>query len=431
MWRKFKVSLILLGTLFIIAGCGKKDLGNTYVEGMDYQYMYKSDAIFTSSQAKGENGYFFCKDKFIYYLEDETQRVTPLCNKADCLHDAEQDTTRRKSCNAHVNSGPFAEGTFIGIAYCDGYLYCVDIFDDGFKGDELEGQALYRIKEDGSQKEMLYQWEDPTVKEWCIHRNGFYYVEKYIESEPTVKSGFCVKYIDLDSMVIGESEVIYDTKDLDEVYAVNNLCAYGNYIYFIVFGVSGTSPNEFANMSAKEQLDYTFYECFVYDLQKKELTCLEPMDNPYMVVTDVVFWQDKLIWATYDLSEQDKVEDVYWSELDGTNPQVLLENMRENTKYYSDGEYLYCSNSFMVEYEGLEETPTMVVYDKEMNIVDTFEMPWCWDREIGDSSQMFVFLQYDDKGKWQIIRFDKSKLGTYNGKMMEYDVIFERNLVDF
>ena len=66
-----------------------------------------------------------------------------------------------------------------------------------------------------------------------------------------------------------------------------------------------------------------------------------------------------------------------------------------------------------------------------MNIVDTFEMPWCWDREIGDSSQMFVFLQYDDKGKWQIIRFDKSKLGTYNGKMMEYDVIFERNLVDF
>ena len=131
MWRKFKVSLILLGTLFIIAGCGKKDLGNTYVEGMDYQYMYKSDAIFTSSQAKGENGYFFCKDKFIYYLEDETQRVTPLCNKADCLHDAEQDTTRRKSCNAHVNSGPFAEGTFIGIAYCDGYLYCVDIFDDG------------------------------------------------------------------------------------------------------------------------------------------------------------------------------------------------------------------------------------------------------------------------------------------------------------
>ena len=53
---------------------------------------------------------------------------------------------------------------------------------DDWSGDE-PCDVLYKLAEDGSTKETIYQWEGQSVEGWCMHRDVLYYVEHTFDAD--------------------------------------------------------------------------------------------------------------------------------------------------------------------------------------------------------------------------------------------------------
>ncbi len=119
----FYVSAFIL--LLGITGCGRKNyLPDTYVEESDFQYMRQGSMDLQPDMQKGEKGYYFRHDAFIYYLDEETEKLLPLCNRVDCLHDMETEPARYETCNAYVQ--PYGgQSCSTGFEYYKGYLYYI------------------------------------------------------------------------------------------------------------------------------------------------------------------------------------------------------------------------------------------------------------------------------------------------------------------
>lgn len=400
-----------------LCGCRKQDLGNSYIQGQDHQYMFQSLETTTRKlQARGDKGSFFSIRNYIYYLEDGSDEAVPLCNKADCLHDKETNEEQKKQCNAYFDNWYFKDQS---IAYYDGYLYCMDQSYDDYWGK----LTLYRVKEDGSEKEKVYEWEDPVVLEWVIHRGYFFYIEQTypgMDSDDIVVKS--VKVMDLNHT--RNIETIYDESELEGVnlYSIGYARAYGNYFYFQVVGdtfVDDTIPENY--------WDYRYSETFSYNILTKELTEVKyPDGDEYVDVKSVEFYKDKLLVMGYDVLNRDDVSDLYMTDLDGKNPQVIIKNVNEMDTIQTDEKYLYISNGARTLWLMEEPPVVMNVYDDTFCQVDTFTIPFSFCAEIGCADYLYFYIpDEEDKSLYKILRFNKSLIGNMNGKEIVYDVVLE------
>lgn len=96
------------GTKRDIVVASKTDLSS--VETVTLERIGKEDeatqnywAMSVHNVAKGEGGYYFTKDDYIYFFDDTTKRTTLLCAKADCDH-------KNPDCNAFIGSSMFYNG---------------------------------------------------------------------------------------------------------------------------------------------------------------------------------------------------------------------------------------------------------------------------------------------------------------------------------
>lgn len=62
---------------------------DSFVEETDYQYQYNGEAGRYMARRKGTM--YFAIGSYIYQMDEETEILTPLCNKPNCLHDKEAD----------------------------------------------------------------------------------------------------------------------------------------------------------------------------------------------------------------------------------------------------------------------------------------------------------------------------------------------------
>ena len=139
------------------------------------------------------------------------------------------------------------------------------------------------------------------------------------------------------------------------------------------------------------------------------------------------FWNDRLVIQVYDFANEDELrgkENIYSIGLDGSYAKVLLENEYVGKKYFSDGNYLYASNSSLVMW-GWEEKQYYTVYNKNMEVVDIIAMPFetAGDPEIGTSEELYIFMATDDEDRAELKRFDKTTIGKYNGEPYELEKI--------
>ena len=220
MKKKLMLFIILVFLIPLTYGCGQDNLGDDYIEGSDYQYMLDNQLNSGCTKARGENGYFFLQGHYIYYLDDNTHSLVALCNKADCLHNGETDSDRYSDCNAYLEVGADT------IAYCNGYLYVLDSADSN--------PVLYRIKEDGSKREVVKKWEEENVciDLWSIHRDVFYCVERTY----AVEDGEVVQHYAVMKMTIGKGSssspvCIYEQPDGVYLSSIGTIRAYGNYFW--------------------------------------------------------------------------------------------------------------------------------------------------------------------------------------------------------
>lgn len=403
---------IIISACILFSSCGK-NLPNTYVEGSDYQYMQVGSMDFASHKQKGENGYYFLFNNYIYYLDEETDTLLPLCNKADCLHDKETDPEKYDDCNAYAGKY-YDASSDSGIAYCNGYIY--------YYYESMSGPStLYRISADGSKREEIYQWdEDISVAYWIIHRDVLYYKEVAysfaVSSDGVNTTGVedevSIKALPLTGL-IHEPETIYTMdKSLDEADLAWPM-AYGNYLYFEVYF---------------EGEDSGYSREFVYDITEKQFSQLTiPNMSEQISISGVSFWQDKVIFQPYDSSEQGKV---YIADLNGSNVEVFMENIPQRYVFQSDGKYLYLINSIAVEL-GDEDEAVYKVYDSELNLVDTIKLGYEFSggyNAVGDADRQYMFYYKEDdlETTYHLEYWDKSEIGSYNGKVIEFTNIPDR-----
>ena len=421
-----KRMICLSASVFLLAlsGCGKENLPNTYIEGSDFQYMRQGDTDWEPRMQRGAKGYYFRQGEFVYYLDEGTDELLPLCSKADCLHDREIDQERKEACNAYLHYSEFSSIYSKGVIYCDGYLYCLT--DQGF----LDEKALYRLSEDGSRKEQVYSWSGVGIEEWIVHRGVFYYSEHYYtyDEEGEMEGHFALKALSLTD-AIKEPETIYALQEENVSYlGIDWPTAYGNYLYFIVRGSEDDGGDALA----------PYYKTFIYDIANREIRELtyEGMSKEETIM-GVTFWQDRILFVPYVYDKNDLESfyfgegTVYIADLDGSNIEVFMENAPMGYKIRSDGKYLYQTNSFMVYLNATgrldyEEKETFWVYDESLTLVDALVLPSeinpLEEPPIGDEEQMLI-LYRDDNDGWGVLRFDKSKIGSYHGSEIELTVI--------
>ena len=432
--KKRKIYLITAAFLIILSGCGKENLPNTYIEGSDFQYMRQGAWDWEPKMQKGEQGYYFRQGEFVYYLNEETEEFLPLCAKADCLHDRETDPARRKSCNAYMYFDEFSSDVSQGMMYYDRYLYCLT--DKGFN----EETILYRLSEDGAKKEQIYRWSGVGVEDWLIHRGVFYYSEHFYtyDEEGEMEEHYVLKALNLTG-TIKEPESIYALEEENVFYlGFNWFRAYGNYLYFIVSGNEDKGGGEVV----------VYGKTFIYDIVGQKIRELVYDGMPEEEdIQGVTFWQDRILFMPYIWDVNDmkgsylRTGNVYIADLDGSNIEVLMENVPNGYHLLSDGRYLYLTNSFMVTMGDLglmdyDEVKTFWVYDESSALVDTFVLPseinffgdspiavnYFGEPPIGDEEWMLITYK-DNNGGWGVLCLDKNKIGNYNGAEIELEVI--------
>ena len=255
---------------------------------------------------------------------------------------------------------------------------------------------------------------------------GLYYVEqKYRITDDISKVVYSLNALPLTGPVL-RPETIYTVDEKIYTFSLNRPTAYGNYLYFTVLG-----DTEGPDIVTEENyLDYLYLKTFVYDIRDGQLGEIGlPNMTAYEAVSNVVFWQDQIVFRVSDFSDTKKDTYTFYSAaLDGSDPTVLLEDF---PLWYllSDGQYLYATDVEEAYKNG--ERGTCWVYDKNMELVDTFQFPdvnyfaspLCagqtayWPFAYGEESQK------QGKTGFGLMRWDKSKIGTYNGGVIEYTEI--------
>ena len=178
----------LLTVCFIMCSCNKDENtakneivnDNKFVDGQDYQYQFSNTWLIDDKINKAENGYYFTKGDFLYFLDEKTMKATPLCNKPDCLHDKETDKEALAKCNAHISA--FDEN----IYYNNGFIYYLN---RGFDSSEMVTNIV-RCSDDGTTKEKLASVKDSRYNILIVHRNYLYYsATEYILTDKKDNTG--------------------------------------------------------------------------------------------------------------------------------------------------------------------------------------------------------------------------------------------------
>lgn len=413
-----------------ITGCSKTPSEDSYVENTDFQYQYYNNAGTYNVIAQGKDAIYFPIRNYIYQLDEETGTITLLCNKANCLHNDEKDQNKILECNALVRNDTEDENLY----YMDGFLYSIT---KEWNGDE-RASSLYKIAEDGSSKERIYQWNGSTVYNCCMHRNVLYYTEHtYDENNQELCE---LKEMKLTGMGKLKPKTIWKPDENITVIGFLNLVAYGNHLYF---NVEGAKENNVTGLASDEDwIKYSYNKTFQYNLENKTFSEIQiPNQTETQQVSYVTFWQNQIVYQAFDMKKNyqfDATEDVYIADLDGSNIEVLLKDMPMYHSFSSDGTYLYVSNwsecsakiihspefrenlSDDMENMKWDYKVNVDIYDKDMKLVDSVEPPFHDglprnESAYGIGDRMYIQVANESGDGVSIQYWDKTKIGTYHG----------------
>ena len=283
--RSTKLLCVLAAGLFLLSACGKIKESKNGVPapmesdeaGSDFEYQHV---------AESERGYYFwecrCEDHpepRLMFMDKESGRVVPLCNKPDCMHDGNE-------CNACFPDLDFDKNGIDKhyLQYYEGNLYAVGLSQDQYV-------ALFRIKEDGSEWEIsvkLYRtdymatghWKSPEI---LIH-DGYVYVvdqkQEIMKLERVPISG-------------GTIEVLFEGDDDTEEVEV--------------YRIKGRDGNVFfqALIFSDESIEHVRGGLYQFDVEAGECSLIRPnLIGPYSVKNDIVYYGNEEGLCRYSIKEE-------------------------------------------------------------------------------------------------------------------------------
>ena len=353
-WTKIIVCCLMTGVIVFTSGCSEKYDGEFNLK-TDYQYTYDNNITSWRKVQSDSDGKYIYKKGYIYYYNNKTKTMTPLCNKPNCLHDMETDQNRLLDCNACTSPFGLRDDEF--IQYYDGYVYYV--YED----------SLYRIKKDGSKKDKIFTADDGLyINSWIIHKGYLYYETISFssgEGESTVVYAEAkLKSLKLSSnMSEKKAKVIYVNDDDNykdgHIYSVK---AYKNYLCYNVQGLVSDPESDTGNKVHDKMYLYN-----IETEENKEIPVPQGCDEN-TDVGRVAFLEDRILIELIgdDSNDSNDSDDsarsllssfknkmpVYSLNYDLTDEKVLLDGVEQGKMMYTYGDYVIFSDA-MIQYWGL------------------------------------------------------------------------------
>ena len=343
------IPAILLAALFAFSsGCtGERDYGTEYNPETDFQYSYDNQNAYQTMVQSDGKGQYLAKNGYIYYYSNETNKLTPLCNKPNCLHDIESDMNRQNDCNAFIGR----QNEF--IQYYEGNVYC-------FAEDLVEKEkhsCLYRISRDGSRRDKIFTASEEmnvNVTAWLIHRGRLYYgLESYTNpNSRNVKYNYSLKSVALSSRMSDKDAVaIYETDKNTSASGLGAIKAYQHYICYAVL----TRPRDFESTVREEWIRVERVPMYLYDTetgQNREIPVPEGNEE-YTAIGAVTFLKDRLLVKMYNESKDNKGKakygtypvPVYSMKYDLTDVKVWKEGVQQGKLLQTYGDYVILSDA--------------------------------------------------------------------------------------
>ena len=370
----------------------------------DLQYYQLREAIKVTRVQNCDGGCYLYHNGFVYKADVKSGEITPLCDKANCLHDQETNPEKRSQCNACVVDGD-APGVSLMLQK-DKLYVCVGPHGGITVGGEKNPfSTVMQIAQNGHSKEMLYENMDGEMSLVMAHRGYIYYfVQAFSAGDQGITTKLSVQRLSI-SRKNNEPETVFSVPDGYHDLGYGFLQAYGKYVYF--------------------DLDYTddsgaHSSLFIYDTESGEITEHEGLGHPS-------FYNGKLYFKDYNSNEGDDFPtEVYRTDLQGENRETVFEDIPQGYYVVGDEQYLYLNNAILVTWGDLTEKQYWV-YDKDLKPVDQFTVPDTdtsyLDPPIGGTDYQYEIFDDPDTGEWGVLVWDKSKIGSYHGAAYEQERI--------
>ena len=362
--------------------------------------------------------------------------MTPLCNKANCLHDKETSESRLAECNAYVSSSDMNRiNTY--IQYYEGNIYYV------------RGENLYRLSADGSKKDCIFSRgdddEDIWIESWLIHRGVFYYnVEQYYypegmeESDETKEENFeedskvyrqCIfRALPLSSnMKEKGAEIIYENDKEHNVSSFGGLSAYKNYITYTV----EANENTFEMTDFESWARQLSYDTYLYNAETGENKKIEVPEghSETTVISDTIFMKDKMLFTLYDELEKEEFKSpIYSINYDLTGEKVWLDKQEQDKQVQSYKDYVIISDSDIQYFvKDNQKSANIEIYNAEGKRISYFVYPMNVMGNFNGFGPDGVNVEFEeDNDSLSVYELDFDKVKNCHGETVALELVAER-----
>lgn len=322
--KHITIGLILALMLIIFTGCSKNEkYGEEFNYKTDCQYSYDCSVASWRDVQSDLKGQYIYKNNYIYYYDMDSDTFSPLCNKANCMHDKETDDKRKAECNAYASEGEFDYGDVMNnnanIQYYNDYIYYA------------RANSLYRVSKDGSKKDTVFTSDEKLpINYWIIHRGVFYYETEpcyYGKNNNTQVYTKCViKALSLSNkMKEKNAEIIHKSDEEHTGIGFGHLLAYKDYITFNYIA----NRKDYVSRSNEDWIMNNTSYTYIYNTNTKDLSLI-PVPKGYSKTTcisGIHFLEDKILIKLYDdMKKQSYKLPIYSINYDLTDEKIWLDN---------------------------------------------------------------------------------------------------------
>ena len=414
------IRYILIIFVLILASCGKQEAGIDdvgYHSGSDWQSFQVTSAKPGAVIQETEEGCVFLKGQFVYIYEKQSGSIMPLCSKSNCLHDKEYDALKRAECNACVNDCLDSTGKQLFL-YQDNVYVQYTISDPDSESMTKTAAKLLRISLDGSAKDEIFRTENIELS--LIHRGFLFYVAATYtaDDEGKIKYSWSLYRLELQRKN-PKAVVLLKESDLGEGRTVLlPLKAYGNNVYFTLIH----DKTEGTDILERRILRYT-YDTYTDKSDLREVDHVNyTVFNGSLVFTETDFGtddQNEVPVFTADLSEENR-------------KAVNMPGITSTSHFYTDSKYLYLYDASL-DISGSDKERIIQVYDKEFKKIDEITVPKNENDPlyppIGGPDYQYQLFE-EDNGAWGLAIWDKSDIGTLQGKPYDQEKVYYQSSED-
>lgn len=307
-------------------------------------FWFAYDDIITGVRnlAESPDGYYFCAESYLYWIDKATLNTVILCARPECQHFGDD----RDLCYGYVGPYSFLNSSFLAF-YRDKLYVCSKQFDG-----KLMFPVLTELSPDGTLRRQIAQLDSISSdhRSQVIHRGYFYYI--HAPHDENANPIISLRRINLSN---GTEDILYTAPD--NSISMNYLKVYGNRLYYI--RSYQDAEGEYINQMCSMELD-----------RWEEKPILTIADG--LMCCTLLAVEDKLLAPMY--YRDDKWDAFHWNlhtytaETDGSSP-VKWAGELPYGGLMTDGKYIYTMD---IPHFAVPDPKQLCIFNSDGTCLQTF-----------------------------------------------------------